>query len=107
MKNGIEMVAEERQRQIDKEGWTPEHDAEHNQGTLALAGACYALGYAGLWSSEHLSWREEYAQASKALWPFDEEWWKPTPGEPMRQLVKAAALIVAEIDKLQRLNSLT
>lgn len=26
MKTGIELIAEERQRQIEKECWTPEHD---------------------------------------------------------------------------------
>lgn len=33
-------------------------------------------------------------------WPWDlKRHWKPTPGDPVRQLVKAGALIAAEIDR--------
>ncbi len=42
MKTGIELITAERKRQIEKEGWTPEHDAEHTDGSLALAAVCYA-----------------------------------------------------------------
>lgn len=43
MKTGIELIAEERQRQITEEGWTPEHDINHTNGQLASAAACYAM----------------------------------------------------------------
>ena len=43
MKTGIELIAEERQRQIDVEGWTKEHDAKHICDELALAAVCYAI----------------------------------------------------------------
>ncbi|WP_373400076.1 hypothetical protein V8V91_10940 [Algoriphagus halophilus] len=43
MKTGIELIAEERQRQIEKEGWTSEHDAKHKNGELAHAAATYAM----------------------------------------------------------------
>ena len=36
------------------------------------------------------------------LWPWKEAWWKPTPEDRIRELVKAGALIVAEIDRLRR-----
>jgi hypothetical protein len=36
------------------------------------------------------------------FWPWDQDWWKPSP-DPIRNLVKAGALIAAEIDRLQRL----
>ena len=36
MKTGIELITEERQRQIEVEGWTPEHDAKHAFGEAAL-----------------------------------------------------------------------
>jgi hypothetical protein len=42
MKTGIELIAEERKRQIEVEGWTAEHDDEHTDGELALAAVCYA-----------------------------------------------------------------
>ena len=43
MKTGIEIIAAERQRQIEQEGWTPEHDAEHVNDEMALAASAYAL----------------------------------------------------------------
>ena len=43
MKTGIELITKERQRQIEVEGWTKEHDAEHTNDSLALAAVCYAL----------------------------------------------------------------
>ena len=41
--DGAALIAAERQRQIDAEGWTPEHDAEHGDDALACAAAVYAL----------------------------------------------------------------
>lgn len=43
MKTGIELISEERQRQINVEGWTAEHDSEHVNNELALAAACYIV----------------------------------------------------------------
>ena len=42
MSEGIRLIAAERQRQVDVEGWTPAHDDEHDEGELAIAAACYA-----------------------------------------------------------------
>lgn len=92
MKTGSELITEERQRQIEVEGWTSEHDDEHREGDLALAGAIYVADFAGI------------GHMIKSYWPWDEKWWKPTPNDPIRQLVKAGALIAAEIDRLQRQN---
>ena len=97
---GIELIAAERERQITKEGWTPEHDATHAEGQLATAAACYALDYSG----QMLGGAEEQRAASY-FWPWDDEWWKPTPLDPVRQLTKAGALIAAEIDRIQRLRT--
>ena len=36
-------VLAERRRQVEAEGWTPEHDDAHDDGSLALAGAAYAV----------------------------------------------------------------
>ena len=89
-KTGAELIADERQRQIEEEGWSAEHDTQHPSGQLALAGACYALDAVGL------------VGTASDWWPWDEKWWKPTPNDPVRQLTKAGALIAAEIDKIQR-----
>ena len=43
MKTGIEIIAEERKRQIEVEEWTPEEDDLYTAGQLALAGATYAI----------------------------------------------------------------
>lgn len=93
MKTGIELIAEERKRQIEKERWTPEHDAQHKDGSLARAAACYALAAV-------VNVRGRYF-GDKVSWPWDEKWWKPSKN-PIRNLEKAGALIAAEIDRLQR-----
>lgn len=99
--NGADLIKEERLRQVSEEGWTTEHDDEHPRCALVVAGACYALDIAGRFSNEHESWLFAYKGQAKELWPWDEEWWKPTE-DPIRQLVKAGALIAAEIDRFQR-----
>ena len=82
-------VAAERRRQIEAEGWTPEHDDEHGAGEMAAAAACYALNAAGCGC--------EVARN----WPWDRSWWKPSTAR--RDLVKAGALILAEIERLDRM----
>ena len=84
-------VLTERQRQVEAEGWTPEHDDQHEVGELATAAACYAGNAGGyVWAG---GWPGE-------VWPWAREWWKPST--PRRDLVKAAALILAEIERLDR-----
>ena len=107
MKKGIELITEERQRQIEKEGWTAEHDAEHKGGEIALAAVCYAT------PSEFLTFRpvsmvdDPSDFKTPELWPWSNNWFKPAPDNKIesriRELQKAGALIAAEID---RLNSL-
>jgi len=46
----------------------------------------------------------EEVPPGKIEWPFSSEWWKPAQ-DPIRNLVKAGALIAAEIDHLQRNRS--
>jgi hypothetical protein len=93
---GIEMIAAERQRQIDVEGYTTEHDAEHDyEGALALAGATYAL-------PDRFRGRDPLDRdALPRTWPWPSRFWKPTPDDRVRELVKAGALIAAEIDRIQ------
>lgn len=94
MSTGIDLIAKERQRQIDKEGWTKEHDSQHRIGVLAMAGASYALPEL---------WRQNISSGINKppfCWPFSENWWKPSPNDRVKELVKAGALIAAEIDKL-------
>jgi hypothetical protein len=108
MKTGTELIAEERQRQIDQEGYTPEHDDEHDDGEIAIAGACYALAGAQMGSimitrhEEVLDERSVDEFVMEVIWPWDRASWKPSEEDPIRDLVKAGALIAAEIDRLQR-----
>lgn len=89
MKTGIGLIIKERQRQIDEEGWTPQHDDRHTNFQLVCAAVCYCMA-----SSSHIL---------GTYWPVNwSNWWKPTT--PVRNLVKAGALIAAEIDRLQRLE---
>lgn len=88
--NGADLIAAERQRQVEQEGWTPGHDDEHGDGSIAEAALSYLLLYA--------KGRDAIATMQ---WPWDEGSWKPSD-DSVRNLVKAGALIAAEIDRLQR-----
>ena len=92
----IAEIAAERKRQIDKEGWTPEHDDQHEPGAMAVAAACYALAFkraALAVSTVRVGDLWEWTGWSSA-------WFKPK--DRRRDLVRAAALIIAEIERLDR-----
>lgn len=92
-------VFAERLRQIEQEGWSNEHDDEHNKGDLAVAAACYA---AFAVAEDDRADAAKLTGFVKSCWPWASEWWKPNIGNPRRDLVKAAALILAEIERLDR-----
>lgn len=83
-------VLAERRRQIEEEGFKPEED--DTTGALSAAAAAYAF---------NASLFPDYKRGSPlAFWPWAKSWWKPTT--PRRDLVKAGALILAEIERLDR-----
>lgn len=88
---GIIDIARERERQMSEEGWSIEHDDAHTDGSLARAAATYALGSSG---------PTNYALSH--AWPtaWSAKWYKPTT--PRRDLVIAGALILAEIERMDR-----
>jgi hypothetical protein len=94
-------VLEERKRQVEEEGWTPEHDDEHGDGSLALAAACYASN-AATWAAKGTpELRKSYSHLSLSFrWPWSPKWWKPK--SQRHDLVRAGALILAEIERLDR-----
>jgi hypothetical protein len=110
-------IAAERARQIQQEGWTPEHDDEHDKAELATAAAIYAAP--DLKQVRRLSnivgGSEHSSIAIIDPWPWHSVsildncelstriWFKPS--ERRRDLVKAGALILAEIDRLDRLSA--
>src|SRR5436190_3485029 len=84
------MITAERRRQVAEEGWTAAHDDEHDDGQLIAAAISYA-GWAKGTTADHLY----------VWWPWTTDWWKPGP-DPIRNLVKAGALLAAEIDRRRR-----
>lgn len=82
-------LARERRRQVEAEGWTAEHDDQHGDGSMAEAAGCYALH------------AHEESHRSPAWWPWDDTWWKPS-ASATRDLEKAGALTLAEMERLAR-----
>ncbi len=97
MSKALDDIAAERRRQIEAEGWTPEHDDEHADEQLALA----AMAYIDFACLPPLTRQLRIDRAMvPGMWPWDRQWWKP---KTVRQdLVRAAALIAAEIERLDR-----
>ena len=99
--DGIDLIMAERERQITAEGWDSKHDDLHHDGELALAAACYALPDHARELDSGEGGFQVKIKLRYLLWPWD-GWWKPTPDDRVRELVKAGALIAAEIDRLLR-----
>lgn len=89
-------ILEERRRQITQEGWTEEHDDQHDECELSLAAGVYALSG----SSDSALFDRARQDAIRELWPFQAHWFRPTGGH--RDLIKAAALIIAEVERRDR-----
>ncbi|MDM4849670.1 hypothetical protein [Pseudomonas aeruginosa] len=79
-------VQAERRRQITAEGWTPEHDDLYCAAELPRAAAAYILSGAN--------------DEAPAIWPFSAKWWKPR--DARANYMRAGALILAEIERLDR-----
>ncbi|HGQ7408438.1 TPA: hypothetical protein ACL1R5_005969 [Pseudomonas aeruginosa] len=79
-------VRAERRRQIEAKGWTPEHDDLYCSAELPRAAAAYILNGAN--------------DEAPAIWPFVAKWWKPR--DARSNYVRAGALILAEIERLDR-----
>jgi hypothetical protein len=113
MSKAIEDVLAERQRQITAEGWTAEHDDEHADGSLAMAAASYAMPDEALHYKTKKDTRDVGRSCGEeilivdrtivpSMWPesWAGSWWKPK--DRRRDLVRAAALLLAEIERLDR-----
>lgn len=123
---GAEMIAAERARQVDAEGWTAEHDRSHGDQSLAWAAASYAapdlvFRRTGFESAvghgpRRNAGRTAYTWTFRDPWPWvngDKREPRPWPDrevskgpnvqQRIRELAKAGALIAAEIDRLQSL----
>jgi hypothetical protein len=90
-------IAAERRRQMEIEGWALEHDDKHNHEEMADAAACYAMKRS---ARRHIVNQYTTDDLLSRLWPWAAEWWKPDTRR--RDLIKAGALIVAEIERIDR-----
>lgn len=112
---GITAVARERLRQKLEEGFTAAHDDKHNpMQQLVVAAACYAAAaYRKTWSKElAVIYRggelvADVPRDSTELygfeaWPWSEESDKREKHDRKRCLEIAGALIMAELDRIDR-----
>lgn len=94
-------VVGERERQRHGEHMSAAHDDAHYPGDLAKASAAYALEAARkLGVIEDGVYEPRERGAEPHFWPWESVWWKPK--DPRRDLVRAAALLLAEIERIDR-----
>ena len=94
------MVLQERQRQFEAEGYTPDHDDQHLRGELAWAAACYA-------APDRVFRMKTYSASPTEVlfaepWPGNPVPWRRPTATRVTLLVRAGALILAEIARLLR-----
>lgn len=103
-----EDIMQERWRQMTK-GFDTAHDDEHTDGQIAAAAACYANPMMLIPISKGTNTQPtSLLSAGSGLplgWPWEPGWWRPDSRR--ENLVKAAALLVAEIERLDRLTTPT
>lgn len=101
MSKAIDDVLAERRRQVEVEGWTAEHDDVHSGGELALAASVYADPYPRMVTrSRCMEDRGGTVWQQPERWPWGPEWYKPK--DRRRDLIRAAALLIAEIERIDR-----
>lgn len=92
---GVKLIARERERQIEEEGWTREHDAAYPDGSLSRAAICYATDapiYHKVLTKAGIHFTDP--------WPWSSVHDKRHKHDRKRRLVIAGALIAAELDRL-------
>jgi hypothetical protein len=102
---GVVLIAQERAKQIDNHGFNVEHDARHNPAPKSnLVDAARSYLTRALFVAHNLAAGNTLSDTQKkkppAFWPFAAEAWKPDNEDPLGDLVKAGALVAAEIDRL-------
>lgn len=104
MKTGIELIAAERKRQISSGGWSSAHDDEHENGDIVSAAISYSIFAWWKLVGTACGWNRPMVDTiiGDNWFPWDSTWWKPSEDDQVRNLVKAGALIAAEIDRIQR-----
>jgi len=104
---GAERAVAERIRQKSVEGWTPEHDAQHEFGELSIAAACYAVNAIGAPFQVVESRGPLYESSGEQVgnvWPWSSDWDKRDKHGRERSLEISAALIMAELDRIHAIR---
>ena len=98
----ISDVLLERNRQVEKEHYSLDHDDEYVNNELIRAADSYAQHVIGRGWVHDSNFGPEVYQSEEApdLWPWDQDFWKPE--NPRKDLVRAAALLIAEIERIDR-----
>ena len=95
-RNALEVIIQERIRQTLVEGYTPAHDDEHTEGQLALLAAAYALSSRD--STSPMTYEvASFLNSSPDIWDFK-------PVDPIRDLTRAGALLLAELERRLRMK---
>ena len=90
-------VLTERRRQVTAKGWDHDHDDAQRNDEIAAFAAVYAMPEGARdWPAKETGFGRTFAEA---LIPFC---WKPKFGDRRRDLVKATALLIAEIERIDR-----
>ena len=96
---GAQLIAAERARQVQVEGWSSSHDDDHVGAELSKAAEAYLVA---AWAQiKMLDWSWLCYEAARR-WPWGVNAMPELKHDPVRNLVKAGALIAAEIDRLKR-----
>ena len=98
-KTGIELIAEEQQRVREQEGFTLESDKQYKNNELVKGAISYLR-------TPMYNVHIQTGQLAPMEFPFKQEWWKPSPDDRIKELIKAGQMIASEIDKL-RLEKIT
>ena len=101
--NTLELIKEERERQI-KKGFDSQHDDQEVYGELAMGAIVRAMpdNYRDVPIVSNAFLRDNLT-LGKVFWPY-REGYKPSPYRK-EELIKAAAMLVAEIERLDRLST--
>lgn len=96
---GVTTIAQERRRQIEGERFDPTADQQYDQGELARAAACY-VRLEAMRSVAATVPGTAVDDRVPPEWPWARCWWKPK--DRRSNLVRAGALIAAELDRMDR-----
>lgn len=98
--SNAQLIIAERKRQIEVEGFTDKNDDTYRDNELGKAAASYLMSPL----YRYFNWDKP------TYWPdkWSVKWWKPAKDNSIsgrkRELIKAGALILSEMDRLDRLE---